>query len=167
MRNTTARLLAVAALLLGSVALLADEQSEQSKPTSANVFGLFANRFLNSPPTKANIDQGMWPLQKVPGELWRMSDLSGTVEVSVNPNSGWFSVTYDANVRVSLGDAALAALIARAESVEFGRTAEELVITINTRSLSDGERKGTRTELLTIGLDGGVLREAEVISIWK
>jgi hypothetical protein len=167
MRNTTVGLWTVAALLLGSSALLADEQSEQSRPTSANVFGLFAGRFSNSFPTQANIDEGMWPLQKVPGEIWQMIDISGSVHVSVDPNRGFFSVTYSPKIRVSLGDAAIAALIAKAESIEFGNTAEELVLTINKESLSDGEHKGTRTELLTIGLDGGLLEGSEVISVWK
>jgi hypothetical protein len=165
MRNTTVGLRAVAALLLGSIALLADNKSEAI--TSTNMFGVFAGWFGTSVFTQANIDEGMLGLQKLDDVHWRMSDFYGTVQVVADPNRGFFSVTYHPKIRVSLGDAAIAALIAKAESIEFGNTAEELVLTISKGSLSDGEHKGTRTELLTIGLGGGVLEEAKVISVWK
>ena len=99
-----------------------------------------------------------------------MRDLSGVVNLSgvAGPHASQarhFELTYTPLAASTLGDAALAALIGKAEKVQVDN-ADEIVITLGSRSLSQGQRKGTRTDRLKFNMRG-VWQETYVDVDWE
>ncbi|MGA3027657.1 MAG: hypothetical protein ABSF98_23100 [Bryobacteraceae bacterium] len=152
------------AISLCCVAVIASAD-EHFKPTSANVFGIYASLVSDAPLTKAELETYKWGLEWS-GGAWRMSDLSGVVTLEALPDGSLFSLHYIPREPSALNDSVLAALISKAEGVEFDN-ADEIVITLPSRDLSHDQRKGIRKDRLKVNLHGGLWQETDVAVIWK
>jgi hypothetical protein len=143
--------------------------SAADRHTSAELFAVYADTFSSAPVSKAGFEVMIPDLEKYgfstsDGRFWRMSDSSGRVVLFVLGDS--VDVMYFPSPPSALGDAALAALISRARSVEIG-DGDQLILTVRLRDLSGGQREGTRYESLKFSLRGGIWRETEVSIHWK
>jgi hypothetical protein len=161
----SAGLIPVATLFLSFGLRAADRQ------TSAQLFEVYAEVVSIGPISKAEFETLKPDLQKdgfstSDGIHWQMGDASGRVLFTTLPDSGLFSVVYFPIPPSASGDSALAALIGKAEKVEVDE-GDVIVITLGTKSLSNGPRTGTRTERLKFNLRGGMWQETDVDVNWR
>ena len=162
-------LFAVAALFLVPIDLLAADQTEQL--TSVQLFKVHALVISDAPLSKADFEKLKPVLQKddfstSDGIHWRMNDASGSVLITALPDAGLFSVKYMPSAPIRLGDSVLAALIGKAVNVGVD-DGDVIVVTIGTRSLSNGQHTGTRSDYLTFNLRGGMWQETGIIVDWN
>lgn len=147
----------------------------ESFAPAANLFGTYRSLFSHPFETGAGSETFLEStnrslgLHKAPSGFWSRSDEHGTVTVyaSVRENTAHFSASFSLHTPEPLGDAVLAALIAKAEEIKLGTTADEIRIRLARYNLSDGAHTGTRDEWWTFHLSGRLLEETEVLIDWK
>ena len=161
----------IMALLLGSSSLSGVEQAK-GMPLASTRFGVYASLFSSAPLSRGEFETLKPGLQKdafstMDSIYWRMSDASGTLLITALPETGRFSVKFTPPAPIRLGDSVLAALIGKSVNLEVGDDSDLITITIGTRSLSNGNRTGTRTEYLKFNLQGGMWEETGIFLHWN
>ncbi len=98
-----------------------------------------------------------------------LRDASGTTEIVASPatdeRGGAFNLKFTPSAPIRLDDSVIVALIAKSLAVEI-EDGDVIVLTISTRSLSEGQHTGTRSESLKFNLRG-LWQETGVHIEWK
>jgi hypothetical protein len=96
---------------------------------------------------------------------WMFDDPTGRLVIFAFPDQGSFIVRYHPKTQVRTGDAVLAALINRAESVEL-RSGDSISLNFPNRRLSRKGKIGTTYEVMEFSLNGGTLLGSSAIIEW-
>lgn len=103
---------------------------------------------------------------KADDENWTFDDPTGRLVISAFPDQGAVFVHYYPKTQTRIGDAALAALINRAESVRLMR-GDSISLSLPDRRLSKEGKVGTASEELEFSLNGGTLLGTSVSIEWS
>jgi hypothetical protein len=139
--------------------------------TSAQLFDKYRAVFSAGPVSTTGLET-LVPLLKKDGFItsdgitWKMADASGSVVLIVLSTSNSLYATYSPLIAVPLGDAALAALISKADSIEVG-DGDTLTISISHRSLHNQSNTGSYSEYLKFNLRGGAWQETGIFIDWS
>jgi hypothetical protein len=143
--------------------------SAEQRLTSEKQFSVWRSNF-SDPITKADFES-LIPSLKEDGftspdkMMWKMSDKAGTVMIMALPERGSFWVHYFPSVPTPLGDAALAAMINKASSIEIS-DGDSMTLAVSHRTIVKESKKGEYSEYLTVNLRGGAWQETIVHIQW-
>jgi hypothetical protein len=145
--------------------------AEGRRLTPAELFSVYASLFSGAPfgPDEfKQIEPGMRKegFSATNVGRWVASDASGDLIVLALPEQRSYLLTYVPKHAVPFGDAALGALIQRAESIVVS-DADTIELRIRARSLSKGTSTGERTETVSFSLIGGAWVRTTVSINWS
>ena len=142
--------------------VLTFEVSGQSPPVSSasELYSQYVTLIGGGPITEEDFRAAIAPalredgFRQVTETLWRFSDDEGTVALVAYPQIASYQIIYTPKKAASLGDAALAALVARAESV-FVEPADSLQLALPVRSKAVRASRVEIAEYLHFKIEGG------------
>jgi hypothetical protein len=149
------RVFFVIACFLSTLSAAAAER----KLTSAQEYDMWRLMF-STPISKDEFDKSVIPLIRKNGFTsednmsWKMRDSTGSVLLVVYPEQGSFWIHYYPSMPTSIGDAALAAIINKAESLEIS-DGDSMTIAVSRQN----SKTGSCDQYLKFNLHGGAWQE--------